>query len=195
MINVRRIFLLTVAVAALLGSCLPAGADDTEIFTTSPSPSSSRPNVLIILDSSANWSADFGSTKKFYAEVAALNSIIGGLSSEVNLGLMLFAESGGGDTPSGAYVRYALRQMTGTNKLAFQNLMNSLDILADKGANAPFGKALFEAFKYYGGGTATPASSTQYGPIAFAGFGQPKRDYAGNLLKNPYTANLPGNAF
>jgi hypothetical protein len=107
---------------------------------------------------------------------------------------MLFAESGGG-TPSGAYVRYALRQMTSTNKLAFQNLMNSLDINSDKGANAPYGKAMFEAFKYYGGGTGSPTSSTQYGPIAFAGFGQDKRDYAGNALKNPHTALLAGNAF
>ncbi|HZM46017.1 MAG TPA: PilC/PilY family type IV pilus protein [Burkholderiales bacterium] len=193
--NLRRIFLLAGAIAVLLGSCLPAAADDTEIFTTPPTLLSSRPNVLIILDSSANWSADFGSAKKFNAEVTALKAIVGGLSSEVNLGLMLFAESGGGDTPSGSYVRYALRQMTGTNKLAFQNLMDSLDIIADKGANAPFGKALFEAFKYYGGGTGSPASSTQYGPIAFAGFGQPKRDYAGNTLKNPFTALLPGNAF
>ncbi len=191
----RRTFLLGSALAALLGLCVPASADDTEIFTTAPSLSSSRPNVLIILDSSANWSADFGSAKKFHAEVAALNSIVAGLSSEVNVGLMLFAESGGGSTPSGAYVRYALRQMTGTNKSAFQSLMGSLDIIADKGANAPYGKALFEAFKYYGGGTGSPASSTQYGPIAFAGFGQPKRDYAGNSAKNPFTASLPGNAF
>src|SRR5262249_10622015 len=116
--NLRPVLLLAGILAALLGSCLPAAADDTEIFTTAPSLSSSRPNVLIILDSSANWSADFGASKKFHAEVAALNSITAGLSSEVNLGLMLFAESGGGSTPSGTYVRYALRQMTSTNKLA-----------------------------------------------------------------------------
>ena len=194
--NLRRIFhrAVAVAVVTLLGSCLPAAADDTDIFTMPPTLSTARPNVLIILDSSANWSADFGSTKKFNAEIAALNAIIGGLSNEVNLGLMLLAESGGGDTPSGAYVRYALRQMTGTNKLAFQNLLNSLDIVADKGANAPFGKAMFEAFKYYGGGTGAPTSSTQYGRTAFAGFGQSKRDYAGNVLKNPHTAALAGNA-
>src|SRR6185295_3222859 len=124
-----------------------------------------------------------------------LNTIVGGLGSNVNIGLMLFAESGGGSTPSGAYVRYALRQMTTTNKLAFQNLVTSLDINSDKGANAPYGKALFEVFKYYGGGTGSPSDSTHYGPIAFAGFGQPKRDYAGNSALNPYTASLPGNAF
>jgi hypothetical protein len=42
--------------------------------------------VLIILDSSANWSASFGSSKKFDAEMAALNAIVKGLSDEVNLG-------------------------------------------------------------------------------------------------------------
>ena len=156
MINLRRIFLLAGAITALLMSCLPAAADDTELFTAPRSLSTSRPNVLIILDSSANWSTGFASTKKFDAEMAALNAIVKGLSDEVNLGLMLFAESGGGSTPSGAYVRYALRQMTSTNKQAFQNLMNSLDINSDKGANAPYGKAMFEAFKYYGGGTSSP---------------------------------------
>src|SRR4029077_17989954 len=136
------IFLLAGAIAALLMSCLPAAADDTEIFTASPSLSASRPNVLIILDSSAHSSTSFGNSKKFDAEMAALNAIVSGLSDEVNLGLMLFAESGGGSTPSGAYVRYALRQMTSTNKLAFQSLVKSLDIGSDKGANAPYGKAM-----------------------------------------------------
>ena len=182
------------AVAALMCSS-PASSDDTEIFSTIPTLSTSRPNILIVLDSSANWSADFSSGKKFHAEVAALNSIISGLNSNVNVGLMLFAESGGGSTPSGAYVRYGLRQMTSSNKSAFVNLMNSLDIIADKGANAPYGKAMFEVYKYYGGGTGSPASSTQYGPIAFAGYGQPKRDYAGNVSNNPHVAAMPGNAF
>ena len=182
-----------VAIAALTGGL--ARADDTEIFSADPSVGGSRPNVLIVLDSSANWSAAFGAAKKFNAEIAALNTITGGLSGNINVGLMLFAESGGGSTPSGAYVRYALRQMTSTNKTAFQNLLNSLDILADKGANAPYGKAMFEVFKYYGGGTGSPADSEHYGATAFAGFGQAKRDYAGNAARNPFTASLPGNAF
>ncbi len=63
MINLRRIFLLAGAITALLMSCLPAAADDTEIFTASRSLSTSRPNVLIILDSSANWSTDFAGTR------------------------------------------------------------------------------------------------------------------------------------
>src|SRR5688500_18615982 len=132
---------LIAVVAALMWLPHHAVADDTEIFSTSPALTSSRPNVLIVLDSSANWSASFAGAKKFNAEVAALNSIVSGLGSNVNVGLMLFAESSGGSTPSGAYVRYALRQMTSTNKMAFQNLMNSLDVVADKGSNAPYGKA------------------------------------------------------
>ncbi|HKA45909.1 MAG TPA: PilC/PilY family type IV pilus protein [Burkholderiales bacterium] len=190
---VRKI--LVGAVAALLCANHLAKADDTEIFNASPSLSSSRPNVLIVLDSSANWSADFGAAKKFHAEILALNNIVGGLNSNFNVGLMLMAESGFGNAPSGAYVRYALRQTTGVNKVAFQNLVNSLDIIADKGANAPYGKSMFEVYKYYGGGNGSPRDATHYGPTAFAGFDQPKRDYAGNVAKNPFTAALPGNAF
>src|SRR5262245_16324241 len=102
MMNLQRLFLvLACALVGLLGS-LRAAADDIDIFGSSPTLITSRPNVLIILDSSANWSADFGSAKKFNAEVAALNNLVSGLSTEVNLGLMLFAESGFGSTPSGA---------------------------------------------------------------------------------------------
>ena len=63
-----------VGAAAALLFAGHAPADDTDIFNTAPSLSTSRPNVLIVLDSSANWSASFGAAKKFNAEVAALKA-------------------------------------------------------------------------------------------------------------------------
>ena len=172
MINLRRIFLLAGAIAALLMSCLPAAADDTEIFTASPSLSASRPNVLIILDSSANWSANFGSTKKFDAEMAALSAIVGGLSDEVNLGLMLFAESGGG-TPFGRL--RALRaeaddehQQAGVSEPGEQpghQLRQGLERTLRQG-DVRSVQVLRRAER------ARRPDHAGYGPIAFAGFGR-----------------------
>ncbi|MEO7728005.1 MAG: pilus assembly protein PilY [Burkholderiales bacterium] len=192
---IRRIALL--ALSALFCLPVPARADDTEIFAANPAVSGVVPNVLIILDNSANWSASFGGGTKFSAEMATLNSIIGTLNTNVNVGVMMFGENGPGtSTPITAYVRYAVRNMTAANKAGLQNMFTNLVINGDKGSNAPYGFALFEAFKYFGGGgtAASPQNSQNFGPAAFGGFGQPKRDYPGNP-NNTFAGGLPGNAF
>ena len=90
--------------AAACTLALGVYADDIDIFTGSSTPA--KPNVLIILDSSSNWSATLGAnscnanTTKFGAEVCALQSVAAGLNSNIRLGLMMFAETGA----NGAYV-------------------------------------------------------------------------------------------
>ena len=52
----------------------------------------------------------------------------------------------------------------------------------DKGSsNQDFGWMMWEAFKYFGGGTGSPWSSTTWGPIPTNGVGDgtDKRDYDG----------------
>lgn len=176
---------------------MPAVAEDIDIFTSSPSVTGSAPNVLIILDNSANWSASFDGGTKFSSEMATIRSVVGTLDTKLNVGVMTFAETGPGTSaPKTAYVRYGVRNMTTTNKTALQNMLGALDINNDKSNNAPYGFGLFEAFKYFGGGgtTATPQNANNFGPIAFGGLGQPKRDYAGNSTANTAGA-IPGNAF
>ena len=102
------------AVAAILTatlvSPLVALSDDTEIFAGNPAVTGLAPNVLIILDNSANWSASFDSGTKFSSEMATISALIGTLNTNVNVGVMLFAETGQGqvtrklhtcDMPSG----------------------------------------------------------------------------------------------
>lgn len=174
-------------------SARPASGDDTDLFMAIP-PGSSVPgvNVLIILDNSSNWSHTYASGTSFFdAEVAALNSVISGLTSSINVGLMMFAESGS----NGGYVRYAVRPMNATNKVAFQSMMSTM-IASGSGndnsaSNQPYGKALFEAYKYFGGYTSpahatdnvagTPADSQHFGSAAFAGIAT-RRDFTGNVL-------------
>jgi type IV pilus assembly protein PilY1 len=189
--------LLVYLLCIVLALPAPVLADDTEIFSVSPSAGTLAPNVLIVLDNSSNWKASFGNGTKFSAGIATVSSVIGGLNANLNVGLMMFGENGSDDENSGAaYVRFAVRNMTTTNKGALQNLINNLSINNDKSSNAPYGYALFEAFKYFGGGggTLTPQDARHFGATAYGGFGQGKRDYAGNSVANTAGA-LPGNAF
>src|SRR5437762_13344733 len=119
-------------IAAALGALAigAAQAEDIDVFAGGPG-ATSKPNVLIILDNSSNWSSSFvqapcfapGSgnrapDKKFHSEVCALSTVALGLTDRVRLGLMLFAETG----TNGAYVRFGLRDMNTQNKTAFSTL-------------------------------------------------------------------------
>ena len=171
-------------------------AEDTDLFMSAPPDTNpANPNVLIVLDNSANWSATLAGGTKFDAEIAALNTVLGGLSDQFNVGLMLFGETGSGNqSPVTTYIRYAVRTMDATSRPRLQSLITDLDPNTDKSNNAPYGFSQFEAFKYFGGGTGSPQDATHYGKTAFGGFGQKKRDYAGNP-NNTITQSLPGNAF
>ena len=63
-------------------------------------------------------------------------------SPKFRLGLMLFTETGTGDSNvDGGYVRAAIRDLTATNKTKFVDLVNSLDVGNDKSNG---GKAKFK---------------------------------------------------
>ena len=191
----RNASTLLIAAAVL---CVPAAVlgEDTDIFFATGTTSSTAANVLIVLDNSANWSASFSGGTKFGAEISTLSDVIGTLDQKVNVGLMLMDETGSGTSAptTGSYVRFAIRNMATTNRNALKAMILSLGINGDKTNNASWGFAMFEVFKYFGGGVGSPQSATQFGPIAYSGFGQPKRDYPGNATPNT-AGSLPGHAF
>ncbi|HSF25182.1 MAG TPA: hypothetical protein VLE20_13235 [Blastocatellia bacterium] len=147
----RLAALVYVSAWAALSS--PGQAEDIDIFQSTPGNSSVVPNVLIILDNTANWSSSLGPTTKFAAQKAALETVVRNLpENEYNVGLMLFNESGGGGGgKDGSYVRYHIRPMNATNKTDLADRVAALDIDADKGSNAQFAMSMHEAYLYYGG--------------------------------------------
>jgi type IV pilus assembly protein PilY1 len=150
--------------------------DDTDIFLVNPSIPAQRPNVLIIWDNTANWSQTVSGNTAYAIEKQALSTVINGLSDQFNIGLMLFSETGNGNSNiRGAYPRYHIRQMTPDsgsvpgNRSALSNLISNLTETGptgDKGSNAQYARAMHEAYLYFGG------------RVAMAGAGQVKRDYA-----------------
>jgi type IV pilus assembly protein PilY1 len=179
----KRLLCALCALLALFASCAARAAaltgqvnDDTDIFLVNPTVPAQRPNVLIIWDNTANWSQTVSGNTAYALEKQALSTVINGLSDQFNIGLMLFTETGGGNSNiRGAYPRYHIRQMTadaGTiagNRTTLSNLIRGLTETGptgDKGSNAQYARAMHEAYLYFGGRP------------ALAGAGQVKRDYA-----------------
>jgi type IV pilus assembly protein PilY1 len=191
----------------LLSGALALGAgaaEDVDIFGGKGG-DPTDPNVLIVIDSSSNWTATLSANTcntgnmaddtKFAAEVCALRTVLGVLPERMRLGIMMFAESG----LNGGYMRFAVRNMTAQNKTALADMLANWVANGagtdNSGSNQPYGKVMFEAFKYFGGGGSSkvPQGAEGYGPIAFAGgqsndSGTYRRDYAGNNSGNPNTA-------
>jgi Tfp pilus tip-associated adhesin PilY1 len=124
--------------------------DDTDLFLANPNITSQRPNVLLVLDNTANWNTPFVNEKN------ALVQVVNGLEDGLfNVGLMMMVETGSpNDNTDGGYVRFAVRQMIGAAKTNLASLVNNLHILNDKGNNNTVGYALHEAYLYYAGLTA-----------------------------------------
>src|SRR5689334_21286434 len=113
--SIRTVTRLLVA-TALAGAAFSALAEDIDIFSSNTSVQQGTPNVLIILDNTANWSQSFDSGTKFSAEMAALSSVVRALNAQFNLGLMMFTETGSpNNNIDGGYVRFAIQPMTDTS--------------------------------------------------------------------------------
>ncbi|HEY3077249.1 MAG TPA: hypothetical protein VGJ74_18925, partial [Burkholderiales bacterium] len=163
----------SLAFAGLLGLPATSPAEDIDIFSINPSVSSLRPNVLIILDNSANWSStdSVGGGSKYQNVRSALSNSINGLSDQFNVGLMLFGETGGAnDGVDGGVVRAGIRQMTTTNKDKYKAFFDSVDGNFDKTNNTAMGLAFAEAYYYF---TGKPSVS---------GKGKNKREYLNHAL-------------
>ena len=176
-------FIKILIIAMLILPAL-AKADDTDLFVGVTPTATDAPNVLIVIDNTANWSSAFANEK------AALVSVFNSLPVEkLKVGVMMFTESGGGNAGNdGGYVRGAMRLMDGTNRTLYSNMINSLDVNADKSNSGKAGLIMAEVYNYFAG--ATP----------FSGNNKDKADYKGNVLSGANNAAsravwaLPGNA-
>ena len=162
-----------------------AGGEDIEIFTADDGNLVSKPNVLIVLDNSANWSRQSqqwpGGLTQGQSEVRAIKRVVESLDDgSLNIGVMLYSTSGNSNTNEGGYLRHHIRPLNATTK---GTLGGHLDTIFDN-INAPiekrnsgngFGTLMWDVYNYLGGfgqsqsGAGTPSSradsaaySTQY---------------------------------
>ncbi len=166
-------------------------AEDIDIYG-SPTNNTTNPNILIVIDNSANWSREsqqwVGSTQG-QAQLAALRDIAAELSPDVNVGLMLFTDVG---DSKGTFVRYHMRAMNTINVGALQALIGDANCVNGTNLNGTpnclyrnyndpvekvnvgdisYSAAMFEVFKYFGGYT-DPARAND-NPVTAATPGTP----------------------
>lgn len=191
--------LYAIALCSVLVPVSSSLAEDIDIYAKPVSTTGAgNPNILIIIDNSANWSAASqgwpGGIKQGESELRAVRTVASELDSKVNLGLMMFTKN-----INGGYVRFDVRPMNQTNKTAFSDLIgyetgcidgpNSLNTTpncilknfqgSEKVASSDYSPAMFEVFKYFGGYTSpahatdnvagSPLSASQFGPTRYAG--------------------------
>jgi type IV pilus assembly protein PilY1 len=183
---------LALIVATALGQS-SVRAEDIDIFTGTPA-SVNAPNVLFIIDNTANWS------QAFTNEMAALAGTFNGLpvntdgSAKFNVGIMFANETGNpNNNTGGGYVRAAVRSITSVNRGLYAAMISNFDQLKDKGNSGHSALQMAEAYLYFSGG------------VPYAGNGKVKTDFSGNVcigcgLAPTQTAAdaavyaLPGNA-
>lgn len=146
---------------------LHANAEDIDIFTGGSAGSAANPNILIVLDNSANWSRASQNwqpqgTVQGQAEVNAINTVINSLGSagpNVNIGLMEYGSSFAG------YIRFAVKPMTGTNITSFGTQLNTIyNNINDPSEKVPmnnwYGDLMRDAYNYFSGlAPVTPGSA------------------------------------
>src|SRR3990167_6022852 len=174
-------FICKLLLLGMLTAVAGARAEDIDLFVGTPPSVTDIPNVLVILDNTANWNTPFTN------EIAALSSVVSALPADkFRVGLMLFTETGGGNSGNdGAYVRAAIRQLSAANKLSYQALVDNLDVGDDKGNGGKIAKAMEEAYLYFSAG------------VPHAGNNKKKTDFTGNSGVNASSDAiyaLPANA-
>lgn len=155
-------------------SSFQASSEDIEIFATDESSLVGKPNVLIVLDNSANWSRQSqkwpGGLTQGQSEARAIRTVLETLDdNSINVGLLEYSTDGNANTNEGGYVRHHIRPLNSSNKSV---LFSHLDTIFDN-INEPvekrssgngFGTLMWDIYNYLGefgqsqGGAGTPSS-------------------------------------
>lgn len=144
---------------------IPGHTEDIDLFVGVPPSTTDIPNVLIVVDNTANWNSAFTN------EIAALVSVFNSLPADkFKVGIMLASETGGGNSNvDGGYVRAAIRLMDAGNKAKYAAMINGFDVGNDKGNGGKQAKVFAEAYLYF------------KGLAPEGGNNKTKTDYTGNI--------------
>lgn len=140
-----------------------AGAEDIDLFLGNPAQDAADlPNVLIVLDNTANWNTAFDNEK------AALVSTFQSLPvDKFRVGLMTFGD------PDVGPVRAAIRPMNEVTRELYAALVGSLDKNDDKASARTLSRTISESYRYLKGMESVDPGSVTSNKNA-------DRDYDGN---------------
>lgn len=153
-------YLSTLAATLTLGVAM---ADDTELFMYQSGANAPNPNVLIVLDTSANWQTRYATERAALLALGdyfATTGPTGASRGNVNVGL----QTATGGNVDGAYLRFGLREMSNqTNRTAWKKTAETLNNDSTEKSNAPNpGLQYWELYQYLTGGNAISGSASNY---------------------------------
>ncbi|MGJ3700024.1 pilus assembly protein [Variovorax sp. AFSI2.2] len=186
----KNLFRSLCATAMLMLGLGSAQAEDIDLFVGYNQTVTGKPNVLFVVDNTANW------TPLFATEMEALAAAFDGLEDGgFNVGLMLFTETGNGNSNlDGAYVRAGVRLMDAATKAKYSAMIRTLDVNADKSNGGKAGKMMAEVYRYLAG--QAPLAGNNKLKADYRGnvstYGQGNNESAGSVASRAVWA-LPGN--
>lgn len=160
LIAIRNSCARVLALVAVLAA--PAvHAEDIDLFVVRPDVAAAAPNLMIMMDNSANWSREAQKWPNVDQGVAELQALQNILASPINanIGLAMYNKVG---NENGGYIRFGIRNMSGisaettANRTAFLNILglikaNINDPIEKVNDNGGEAAALYEVYKYYKG--------------------------------------------
>jgi len=175
-----RSFCLLLVLGAL-GAFLSFRAmpEDIDLFSVDEDNNADVPNVLFVIDNSANWARQSqqwpGGLQQGQSEARAIKTVINELrENSVNVGMLEHSTEGSASDTDGGYVRFHIRPMNATNKAAFSAHLDTIfdninEPVEKRGQGNPFGDLFWDAYNYLSGGAqskggaGTPASRADGG--------------------------------
>jgi type IV pilus assembly protein PilY1 len=157
--NIKKAMLALVLVVS--GGTLQA--EDIDLFLGNPAPNASGlPNVLLLIDNTANWNTAFNNEK------AALVATFAGLPvDKFNVGVMMFSD------PAVGHIRAAIRPMTAANRSLYSLAIDSMTVGGDRANARTLSRNMSEAYRYLNGLESTDTSKVKSSNNS-------NRDYTGN---------------
>ncbi len=160
-----KYLLSTCTLALTLGLNHTVVAEDIDLFMENPAVSADLPNVLFMIDNSANWNSNLGGMTKMELVHEALYDTVTDVkfTDRVNVGLEIFSK---GNSPKGGKIFTAVNKLTAAEQATWKTRLYDTGLktgteLLPKTNNAPYALMMNEALLYYRG--AAPESGIQDG--------------------------------
>lgn len=135
-------------------------AEDIDIFVGNSTVDSGLPNVIFVLDNTANWSRQsqgWPNGTQGQSEVRVITAALADLEDRVNVGLVMFTTEGNANQ-DGGYVRHHLQKLTPASRSSLETKLKSIEDninapVEKRSANTAFGNLMYDTYNYLVGGT------------------------------------------
>lgn len=149
-------------------------AEDIDIFVGGSTGDVDRPNIIFVLDNTANWSRQSqhwpGGLAQGQSEVRAIKTVLEDLTDKVNVGFMMFTTQGNANQ-NGGYVRHHLQQLTDSSKTTLAGKLDTIfgninSPVERRNANEEYGYLIRDVYQYLIGGDVSYSGDGTPGSLA-----------------------------